>query len=87
MAYACAPRAIRLRLRVSLVWPCAVGARSAGRSKPPPNKSPAGADDPDGFTAAGKKKGRSKKADPSMLGFSVESTRIMQGEIQFVDGM
>ena len=37
---------------------------------------------------AGKKKGKPKKAvDPSLLGFSVESSRIMQGELQFVDGM
>ena len=38
---------------------------------------------------AGKKKGKSKKSsvDPSLLGFSVESSRIMQGELQFVEGM
>jgi len=37
---------------------------------------------------AGKKKGKGKKAvDPSLLGFSVESSRIMQGELQFVEGM
>ena len=35
-----------------------------------------------------KRKGGKKKAvDPALLGFSVESSRIMQGEIQFVEGM
>ena len=46
--------------------------------------------DDDGFQAAGKKKGGAKKGgkvDPSLLGFSSESSRIMQGEIQFVEGM
>lgn len=33
---------------------------------------------------AGKKKSKNKKAlDPSLLGFQVESSRIMQGELQF----
>jgi len=48
-----------------------------------------GAAEDDGFQTAGKaKKGKSKqKADPGLLGFSVESSRIMQGEIQFVEGL
>ena len=46
------------------------------------------ADDDDGFETAGGKKGRNrggkkKGVDGSaLLGFSVESSRIMQGEIQ-----
>ena len=60
--------------------------RSAGR-RSGGKQGEGGAADDGGFQAAGgrKKKG-SKKADPSMLGFSVESSRIMQGEIQFADG-
>ena len=55
---------------------CRAGSRkSAGRS-------PGDAADDGGFQQAKGKKGRSKqKADPSLLGFSVESSRIMQGEI------
>ena len=34
---------------------------------------------------ASKKKGTA--VDPSLLGYSVESSRIMQGEIQFIDGL
>ena len=53
----------------------------AGKSKKSADK------DDDGFATAGKKKGgKAKRADPSLLGFSVESSRIMQGEIQFVEG-
>ena len=61
---------------------CASRSGSAkGKAKPSPS---AAADD--GFQTAGKagsKKGRGKKGslDPSLLGFSVESSRIMQGEI------
>ena len=55
---------------------------SAGRSKVGGKE---GDDDGDGFAVAGKKKGRNKKADPSLLGFSVESSRIMQGEIQHAE--
>ena len=36
---------------------------------------------------SGKGKGRKGKADPSLLGFNVESSRILQGEIQYVEGM
>jgi len=44
--------------------------------------SPGG--DDDGFAQPKGKKGRGKKlTDPSLLGFSVESSRIMQGEIDF----
>ena len=40
--------------------------------------------DDDGFTSKPAKGKRGKKvADPSLLGFSVESSRIMQGEIDF----
>lgn len=62
---------------------CASRSGSAkGKAKP----SPSAAADDDGFQTAGKagsKKGRGKKGslDPSLLGFSVESSRIMQGEI------
>jgi len=45
--------------------------------------APAPADE-DGFEAGkGKRKGKKKAVDPSLLGFSVESSRIMQGEIDF----
>ena len=60
---------------------------SVRASKRNPKASPSGAGD-DGFQAAGKagkaQKGKGKKGtmDPSLLGFSVESSRIMQGEIQ-----
>jgi len=57
--------------------------QTAGRKG---KESPAGAAADDGFQSAKGKKGRSKRADPSLLGFSVESSRIMQGEIQFVEG-
>ena len=52
----------------------------AGRSKK--------AEEDDGFAKVGKgKKGKgNKKADPSLLGFSVESSRIMQGEIEYAEG-
>jgi len=61
---------------------------TAGRGKPSPSGAKPETGEDDGFTSAGKgKKGRAKKADPSLLGFSVESSRIMQGEIQFVEGM
>lgn len=44
----------------------------------------AGDDDNAGFEIAGKSKRKGKKkVDPSLLGFSVESSRIMQGEIDF----
>mmetsp|Transcript_35262 Transcript_35262/g.92543 ORF Transcript_35262/g.92543 Transcript_35262/m.92543 type:complete len:149 (-) Transcript_35262:844-1290(-) len=53
--------------------------QTAGRK----GKDGAAADD-GGFAPAKSKKGKGKKtADPSMLGFSVESSRIMQGEIDF----
>jgi len=32
-------------------------------------------------------KSKMKAVDPSLLGYSVESSRIMQGELQFVEGM
>ena len=63
--------------------------RAGKKTKPEGGKQPAAEDD--GFTAAGgrgkRAGGRKAKADPSLLGFSVESSRIMQGEIQFVEGM
>ena len=47
----------------------------------PDGQAPAKAED-DGFAVAGKKgKKKGGRADPSLLGFSVESSRIMQGEI------
>jgi len=57
--------------------------QTAGRKAKPPSS------EDDGFQTAGRggKKGKAKKADPSLLGFSVESSRIMQGEIDFVQGM
>ena len=66
-------------------FPSSLCVRRAGRRSGKPGTGEA-ADD-SGFQAAGgrKKKG-SKKADPSMLGFSVESSRIMQGEIQYAEG-
>ncbi len=58
-------------------------------SKRAPKASPSAKDD-DGVQTAGKagaKRGKGKKGtvDPSLLGFSVESSRIMQGEIQFAE--
>ena len=56
--------------------------QKAGR-KGKESASPAGKVEDDGFQTKGKK-GRGKKAaDSSLLGFSVESSRIMQGEIDF----
>ena len=58
--------------------------QTAGR-KNAKDASPANKNDEDanGFQTKGRK-GRGKKvADPSLLGFSVESSRIMQGEIDF----
>jgi hypothetical protein len=46
--------------------------------------TPDGDDSDGGFeTAKGKRKGKKKSMDPSLLGFSVESSRIMQGELDF----
>ncbi len=63
--------------------------QTAGRSGKASTSTPTKDDDADGFDVAGKgrrNKGK-KKVDPTLLGFSVESSRIMQGEIQFADGM
>ena len=63
-----------------LLCPPRVARSAKGKAKPA-----AAAQADDGFQAPGKaggKKGRKKGAvDPSLLGFSVESSRIMQGEI------
>ena len=54
-------------------------------------KAAASPKEDDGFKQAGSakkgKKGKGVKVDPSLLGYSVESSRIMQGELQFVEGM
>ena len=45
-------------------------------------------EDDDGFTTGkSKRKGvkKGKAVDPTLLGFSVESSRIMQGEMQFAE--
>lgn len=66
------------------VCPCLLCAPRVARSAKGKAKPAAAAQADDGFQAPGKagKKGRKKGAvDPSLLGFSVESSRIMQGEI------
>mmetsp|Transcript_50169 Transcript_50169/g.115794 ORF Transcript_50169/g.115794 Transcript_50169/m.115794 type:complete len:1111 (-) Transcript_50169:342-3674(-) len=61
-------------------------AKPRGKAAPAPAPQ-GGVDDGEG-AGRGKRKGKKKAAvDPSLLGFSVESSRIMQGEIQFVEGM
>ena len=58
-------------------WQTAGGKKAAAATPPK--------EDENGFSAPKGRKGAPKKkvADPSMLGFSVESSRIMQGEIDF----
>jgi len=59
--------------------------QTAGRKGKDSPHGGGGREDENGFNQPkGKKAGRGKKvADPSLLGFSVESSRIMQGEIDF----
>ena len=59
----------------------------AGRTKGAAPAAPAAGGGDDGFEEAGKgrRKGKKKAVDPNLLGFSVESSRIMQGEIQFAE--
>jgi hypothetical protein len=58
--------------------------QTAGRRAGKEGASPSKGVDDDGFATKPAKSKRGKKvADPSLLGFSVESSRIMQGEIDF----
>jgi len=58
--------------------------QTAGRRGGKDSPATKGEEDANGFQAPRGKKNRGKKmSDPSLLGFSVESSRIMQGEIDF----
>ena len=64
--------------------------QKAGRGNKGKDSDAAPEEDSDGFTQSKSKRKSGKKGkslDPTMLGFSVESSRIMQGELQFVEGM
>ena len=59
--------------------------QKAGRGNKGKESEAAPEEEDDGFTAGKSKRKAGKKGkslDPTMLGFSVESSRIMQGEVQ-----
>jgi len=66
-----------------------MGASREWQTAKPRSKQPSaqqGGEESEAAKAA-KRKNKKKVVDPALLGFSVESSRIMQGEIQFVEGM